>query len=127
MEVITKPQDLVEQIKGFEHLGGIEENVLQWLVDNSVYKKYDEGESIFKHGQEVNEMRIKPGYGYWDITNNSIGEAFRRADRICGLPICDLERLPAKYKGCDMRARVQHISEHPARETWVAFNSAHAE
>lgn len=58
MKIITKPQGLVQQINGFEDLEGIDDKVLQWLVDNSIYKRFDEGEAIFSVGQVVNEMQI---------------------------------------------------------------------
>ncbi len=78
MEIIPKTDDLLEKLKTFEAFKGIEDNVLQWVIDSSVYKQYEEGEFIFVAGDKVEEMQMIIA-GEYIIRRNQNGN-----DRILG-------------------------------------------
>ena len=55
-------------------------------------------------------MKLKPGWGYWEIDRYPIGGCFRRADGppSPGKPIAEvLEDIEPPYKGCDIKVRFE--------------------
>ena len=58
MEILPKSNDILDRIKVFETFENIDDKALQWVIDHSTYKKYDEGEAVFTAGKEVDVMQI---------------------------------------------------------------------
>ncbi len=58
MQEIAKSPDLVQKLQSFDNFKGIPAEALQWLIDNSTYCCYEEGESLFYAGKEVNHMQV---------------------------------------------------------------------
>ena len=68
-------------------------------------------------------LRIKPGYGYWDITNYPIGGCFRRADRDGAESVIIIDttaEIEPSYKGVNRRGK-------SADGRLIAWHSEHAE
>lgn len=58
MKEINKPDELLSLLKTFEGFKGISEDIIQWVVDKSVYKCFEKGEVFFRPGDAVNDMII---------------------------------------------------------------------
>lgn len=58
MEIIQKSDDLLDKLKTFEPFKNIDDESLNWVIEQSVYKQFEEGEAIFSTGEKVEEMQI---------------------------------------------------------------------
>lgn len=72
MQEISKPADLVDQLKAFEVFKSIDRPALAWLVERSEYNLFKEGEAIFQPGQPIEYMQIimQGSYHAWLTQNN---------------------------------------------------------
>lgn len=58
MKVIDKTVDLVQLLAKMETLSGLPTSDLQWIVDNSDYVSYEEGEELFYPEMKVEHMTL---------------------------------------------------------------------
>ena len=58
MKEIAKTPNLVEEISNFEPFKGIDQKVLEWLVEKSTYNLYEEGDMLIYSGMLVEHMQI---------------------------------------------------------------------
>ncbi len=58
MKTLPKHPALVSQLQALPVFADIPPEALQWLVDTSEYRCYEEGEKIFSPGEPVSEMEI---------------------------------------------------------------------
>ena len=58
MQKLEKPADLAQTISQFEQFKGIDIKAIDWLVEKSEYRFYDEGEYVFEPDQAIDHMQI---------------------------------------------------------------------
>ena len=66
MKVLEKPQDLVKIIAEFPIFQGIDQEVIQWVIDKSEFQLYEVGEQFFSAGDPIDNMVINVS-GEWAI------------------------------------------------------------
>lgn len=58
MEQIPKTTDLLPRLKGFDTFKDIEDQAIQWLIDQSEYHLYRKGDFLFEPDQVVDHMQV---------------------------------------------------------------------
>lgn len=58
MEIIEKSTALLEKLQSFDAFTSVSESSLEWLLEHSEYKCYEEGEHLFVPEQPVNHMQV---------------------------------------------------------------------
>ena len=66
MKISEKPQNLIEKLNNFPIFQGVEEEVIQWVIDKAEYRLYEVGEQFFEPGDPIDHMVLNLA-GEWAI------------------------------------------------------------
>lgn len=58
MQILEKPDNLLETLLAFPIFSGLPEHDLNWLIERAEYRKYEEGQFIFSKGEPTHHLII---------------------------------------------------------------------